>query len=87
MLGFDIASFSIFLAISFFIAVFVAVIMKLLIVRFVPFLAGVPFWIWVVIILLASFALQSFNIDVRGAYASMLKAMAKYLENGGGIIG
>ncbi len=80
---FDFITLTIFIAISFFIAVVVAVIMKLLVARFVPFLAAIPFWGWIIIIVLATFALQSFHVDVAGAYARMLRGMARYLENGG----
>ena len=81
-MSFDFITLTIFIAISFFIAVVVAVIMKLLVARFVPFLAAIPFWGWVLIVILATFALQSFHVDVAGAYAAMLRAMAKYLEGG-----
>lgn len=78
----DFITLSIFIAISFFIAVVVAVIMKLLIARFVPFLAAIPFWGWVLIVILATFAAQSFGVNINEAYAQMLKAMARYLEGG-----
>ena len=78
----DFIFFTIFIAISFFIAVVVAVIMKLLVVRFVPWLAAIPFWGWIIIIVLATFALQSFHVDVAALYAQMLRAMARYLEGG-----
>ena len=79
----DFVTLTIFIAISFFIAVVVAVIMKLIVARFVPFLAAIPFWGWVLMIILGTFAAQGFGVNVRDAYANMLKAMAKYLENGG----
>ena len=79
----DFVTLTIFIAISFFIAVILAVIMKLIVARFVPFLAVIPFWGWVLIIILGTFAAQGFGINVRDAYANMLRMMAKYLEKGG----
>ncbi|AGB04093.1 hypothetical protein AciM339_0228 [Aciduliprofundum sp. MAR08-339] len=83
MVTLDFIAFTIFIAIAFFIAFVVSVIMKLLVVRFVPFLAAIPFWGWIIIVLLAIFALQGFGVDVKSGFAQVLKGMARYLEGGG----
>lgn len=72
----------IFLAVSFLFAVIGGFLMKWTIGRYIPVLLAIPLWLWVVIIILAMFALQGLGLPVNTWYAAFFEWLSSQLAGG-----
>ena len=72
----------IFLAVSFLFAVIAGFLIKWTIGRYIPIFLTIPLWLWVVIIILAMFALQGLGLPVNAWYAGFFEWLSSQLAGG-----
>ena len=70
----------IFLAVSFLFAVIFGFLLKFTAGRYIPLLLSIPLWLWIVIIILAMFALQGMGLPVNAWYSGFFNWLSSQLE-------
>ncbi len=72
----------IFLAVSFLFAVVFGFLLKFTAGRYIPLFLSIPLWLWIVIIILAMFALQGLGLPVNAWYAAFFQWLSSQLVGG-----
>ena len=73
----DALSFTVFFAVTIVVAFLLTVLLKLTAFRYLPWAMGVPWWMWVVVIVLLLFTLQGMGVPVSAGYAAFFEWLSK----------
>ena len=80
----NIIGWAFFVVTSLFFALFLGILLRFVIFRFVPFLGlgGVPYWAWVVIIIFILGLLQALGVNLAYYYAQFFDWVSGQLKSG-----
>ncbi len=73
-----------FVITTLFFALFLAILLRYVVFRFIPFfgLAGVPYWAWVIIIIFILAVMQALGVNLAKYYADFFDWVSRQLRSG-----
>ena len=78
----DAVSFMVFFSVTIVVALILTFLLKFTAFRYLPWAMEIPWWMWVVIIVLVIFALEGMGVNVSAGYSAFFEWLAKVLAGG-----